>query len=33
VIRVNAEAIAGELQLDMVTRTKDDTDLMGEKTT
>jgi hypothetical protein len=33
VIRVSAEAIAGELRLVMVTRTKDDTDLKMEKTT
>jgi hypothetical protein len=33
VIRVSAEAIARELRLDMVTKTKDDTDLKGEKTT
>jgi hypothetical protein len=33
VIGVSAEAIAGELRLDMVTKTKDDTDLKEEKTT
>jgi hypothetical protein len=33
VIGVSAEAIAGELRLDMVTTTKDDTDLKKEKTT
>jgi hypothetical protein len=31
VIRVNAEAIARELRLDMVTKTKDDTDLKGKR--
>jgi hypothetical protein len=33
VVRVGAEAITRELRLDMVTRTKDDTDLKGKKTT
>jgi hypothetical protein len=33
VIGVSAEAIARELWLDMVTKTRDDTDLKGEKTT
>jgi hypothetical protein len=33
VIGISAEAIAGELRLDMVTKTKDDTDLKGENTT
>jgi hypothetical protein len=33
VIGVSAEAIARELQLDVVTKTKDYTDLKGEKTT
>jgi hypothetical protein len=31
VIGVSAEAIARELQLDMVTKTKDDTNLKGGK--
>jgi hypothetical protein len=32
-VRMNAEAIAEELWLSMVTKTKDDADLKGEKTT
>jgi hypothetical protein len=33
VIGVSTEAIARELRLDMVTKTKDDTELKGERTT
>jgi hypothetical protein len=33
VIGINVEAIVGELRLDMVTKTKDNTDLKEEKTT
>jgi hypothetical protein len=33
VIRESGEAIARELRHDMVTKTKNDTDLKGEKTT
>jgi hypothetical protein len=33
VIGISTEDVARELRLDMVTKTKDDTDLKGEKTT